>query len=119
MKIYILTCLVIFLIACSNPESSQLVSDRIKIVSPQNGIWVAEEIPIEVELSDGETAKMIELWVNGRAHRPVDYSRPYSFNWSTINYPDSSTHELFVRVYYSDNRRIDSEKVNLHVDNSS
>lgn len=119
MKRCISSSIVLFLFACSNPDSIDLISERIKIVSPVNGVQVSEEIVVDVEISADETIKLVELWIDGEPSRPVDYLRPYSFIWSTIDFPDSSTHQLFVRAYFSDNRRVDSQKISLLVDNSS
>jgi Tol biopolymer transport system component len=104
---------------CSDPESADPFTNAVIITTPQMGAVLAEDVTIDVRTFGAGALKMAELWVNQQAVSPIDYIQPYSFIWPTTNHSDSAYHRLFVRVYYSDNRRVDSEEITVFVDNSN
>ena len=80
---------------------------------------VSEIVTISVMVTDDEGIDKVELWVDGINTGVTDNAEPYTLNWNTSSYEDSSAHIIVVRVYDTSGNIADSQPVTLTVDNST
>ncbi len=69
--------------------------------------------------TDNEGIDKVELWVDGEPIEVIDESEPYSLEWNTTLYEDSTSHTITVRSYDTNGNITDSSPVILIVDNSN
>ncbi len=104
---------------CLNPNESPITDGRVQIISPRSDAVVAEMVQVEARVHGEQQVRFAELWVDDAPVTPLATIAPFRLQWSTVPYPDSSIHSLFVRVYYADDRWYDSERIRLLVNNTS
>ena len=109
--------ILITITSCDDPQSSNNLSGNVHIHSPLDGSTVSENVRINFTFPGSGVVKMVELWINDLPDT-TDLIRPFNLEWSTASLEDNLIYTLFVRVYYADNRRLDSEKIHLTIDNS-
>lgn len=109
----------IFLIISSCEETTEPDTEKptVTITSPQNGSTVSEIVSITCMSSDNEGVEKVELWVNGVSTGVIDETEPYSLDWNTTTYDDSS-YTIIVRSYDTSENTKDSYPITLVVDNS-
>ena len=69
--------------------------------------------------AENEGIDKVELWVDGVSIEIIDESEPYSLEWNTTSYEDSTSHTITVRSYDTNGNMTDSSPVILIVDNSN
>jgi len=123
MRRYISLLLFIGLAFWSCEEDAEPEPDTtpptVTITSPQNNTYVYEMVSITCISTDIEGIDKVELWVDGVSIEIIDESEPYSLEWNTTAYEDSTSHTITVRSYDTNGNMTDSSPVILIVDNSN
>ena len=81
--------------------------------------YVYEDVNISVSALSPIGISNVELWVDGEYSDISDNTEPYDLTWNTAIYEDYSSHILFARVYDNADRYIDSDSIEVIVNNSS
>ena len=79
---------------------------------------VFEVVTISVMVTDDEGIDKVELWVDGINTGVTDDIEPYTLDWNTSSYQDSSAHVIVIRVYDTSGNIADSQPFTLTVDNT-
>ena len=87
------------------------------ITSPEDSSTVSDIITVTCMTSDNEGVEKVELWVNGVSTNNIDETEPYSFEWNTVAYEDSS-YTITVRSYDTSGNTSDSDPITLTVYNA-
>ena len=87
------------------------------ITSPEDSSTVSDIITVTCMSSDNEGVEKVELWVNGVSTNNIDETEPYSFEWNTVAYEDSS-YTITVRSYDTSGNTSDSDPITLIVYNA-
>ena len=117
--IHILPFLIILLFACSVEENSGDDDDEktsISVSSLENNSIVQDTVLIFCESNNDNIVFKIELWVDGDSTEVCDYSAPFILTWDTYKY-DNGIHTLFIRLYDEEGNTVDSDDVDVIVNN--
>jgi len=115
-KVYLIVFIsVLFILSCEDKNST--TPFKVIITSPTNGSTVSEIIAVTCSTTNNESVDKLELWVNGVSTGISDDTEPYSLDWNTNTYEDTS-YSIIVRSY-DDTRNLNfSDPITLLVDNS-
>ena len=83
-----------------NQEEPDTTPPTVTITFPQNGSTVSEVVSITCLSTDNEGVEKVELWVDGVSTNVIDNTEPYSLDWNTRNYENSS-YRAFKKKYLS------------------
>ena len=117
--IHILPFLLILPYACSVEENSSGDDDEktgISVSSLENNSIVQDTVLIFCESNNDNIVFKIELWVDGDSTEVCDYSAPFILTWDTYKY-DNGIHTLFIRLYDEEGNTVDSDDVDVIVNN--
>ena len=114
----IITLLLLF-ISCDKRTDPDTTPPVVTITNPQTGSTVFEITVINCVATDNKGVKKVELWVDGVAINVIDETEPYSLNWNTTAYADSTFHTITIRAYDDSDNKADSSPISLIVDNSN
>ena len=117
--IHILPFLLMLLFACSVEENNGADDDEktsISVSSLENNSIVQDTVLIFCESNNDNIVFKIELWVDGDSTEVCDYSAPFILTWDTYKY-DNGFHTLFVRLYDEEGNTVDSDDVDVIVNN--
>jgi len=117
ITILIIISFSLFYISCED-EKEDNTPPTVIITSPQDGSTVSEIVIITCISTDNEGVEKVELWVDGVSIGVIDNTEPYSLEWNTTTYEDSSSHTITVRSYDFSHNKMDSAPFTLTVDNS-
>ena len=91
---------------------------QVSIDSPRDGATVHELVPILVTILDADTISRVTYLIDDSLHF-VDTESPYSYEWETTGYADSSEHTIRVMAYDNSDTVIGLQTITLIVDNSA
>ena len=114
MRKYLLPILLICFWGC---EELDITPPTVSITNAFTGS-VSEIVTISVMVTDDSGIDKVELWVDGINTGITDNAEPYTLNWNTSSYQDSSSHIIIVRVYDTSGNIADSQPITLMVDNT-
>ena len=107
---------ILFFFSCDVTEPDT-TPPTVTITSPTDNSTVYEVVTITCMSSDNEGVEKVELWVDGVSTNQFDSTEPYSFDWNTINYQNTSTHTIIIRSYDTSDNTTDSSPLTLIVNN--
>ena len=116
-SIYLLILSVVFISFCDKPTEPDNTPPNVTITFPQNGSIVSGIVNIKCVSNDNEGVDRVELWVDEISTSVIDKTEPYSMEWNTTIYEDSSIHTIMVRSYDINDNKTDSDPITLIVDN--
>ena len=117
MKKYLFPILLIGFWSCEEEVKEDTTPPTVSITTAFTG-FVSEIVNISVMVTDDEGIDKVELWVDGINTGTTDDAEPYTLNWNTSSYEDSSAHIIVVRVYDTSGNIADSQPVTLTIDNT-
>ena len=107
--------LVFFFITCEDKKEEDTTPPTVSITfSPID--YVSEIVSITCISTDNEGVEKVELWVNGVYTGISDNTEPYSLDWNTTTYENSS-YVITVRSYDTSGNTTDSDPITLIVQN--
>ena len=115
----LLSFLVLIISNCEMIEESDNTPPNVTITFPQDGSIVCEIVNITCVSTDNEGIDRVELWVDGISTGISDKTEPYSMEWNTTTYEDSSSHTITVRSHDVNDNKTDSDPITVIVDNST
>jgi len=115
----LLSFLVLIMSNCEMIEESDNTPPKVTITFPQDGSIVCEIVNITCVSTDNEGIDRVELWVDGVSTGITDKTEPYSMEWNTTTYEDSSSHTITVRSHDVNDNKTDSDPITVIVDNST
>lgn len=115
----LLSFLVLIMSNCEMIEESDNTPPKVTITFPQDGSIVCEIVNITCVSTDNEGIDRVELWVDGVSTGITDKTEPYSMEWNTTTYEDSSSHTITVRSHDINDNKTDSDPITVIVDNST
>ena len=97
--ISIIICLgiALFLFGCTQDDDDTPPS--VTITAPITGSTVSEIARVTCVSTDNVGVDHVELWIDGVSTDVIDSSEPYSLDWNTTTYQDSTTHVVTVYVF--------------------
>ena len=118
LTIHILPLCLLLLFACSVEENNEKadIQTSISISSPENNSIVQDTVLIYCESNDNNIVLKVELWINGDSTGICDYGPPFILTWDTYSY-ENGNHALFIRLYDEEGNTIDSDDVDVMVNN--
>ena len=123
MKNYFIVLLIVTIlflfVGCEKQTNPDTTPPLVTITNPQTGTTVFEITVINCVATDNKGVKKVELWVDGVNTNITDETEPYSLNWNTTIYADSTSHTITIRAYDDSNNKADSDPISLIVDNSN
>ena len=118
LTIHILPICLLLLFACSVEDNNEKadIQTSISISSPENNSIVQDTVLIYCESNNNNIVLKVELWVNGDSTGICDYGPPFILTWDTYSY-ENGNHTLFIRLYDEEGNIIDSDDVDVMVNN--
>ena len=107
------------IIGCEEPTELDTTPPTVTITSPQSGSTVSEIVTITCVSTDNKGIEKVELWVDGVSTGVIDETEPYSLGWNTTIHEDGSSYAITVRSFDVTGNKVDSDPINLFVDNST
>jgi len=109
----------LFLICKCDLHEPEQEEPEISIKSPLNNSYVYETVSITAEASDNKGIVYVEFYIDGKTDSSMmDMISPYSYDWNTLNLPDSSIHTIFAKAADTDDNISSSEMINVTVNNN-
>ncbi|MBD3338589.1 MAG: hypothetical protein GF353_05755 [Candidatus Lokiarchaeota archaeon] len=115
-KLNILTALLIILILlfCSNPTSTDNKPPVITIISPINGSMVSDNVIINLDVSDNEGIDKVEIFIDEKKEYVIT-SKPWEFLWDSYEHADNKTHLILAKAYDNSGNSSSSEPISVTV----
>jgi len=102
----------LLVISCEDPDTTP---PTIQIITPTSGAKVSEVVDIVCLSSDNIGVEKLELWVDAVRLDIIDESEPYSLQWNTVEYDDSTSHTISVRAYDVNGNTTDSSPITVEI----
>ena len=110
--------IIIFLLtACKDDGDSS--PPAINIIEPSSYSIVSEIATIKCNVTDNDSVRFVELWVDSIATGIIDSIAPFELLWNTVPYQDSTEHTIIVVAEDMSGNVAYSKPCILIVDNSS
>ncbi len=84
---------VIFIIA----DSPDIIFPKVSILNPTSGQTVEKTVHIVALAEDERSVQQVDFYVDGEKEGQSS-TEPYSFDWNTDTYPDSTNHTIYARA---------------------
>jgi len=114
----IIVAFLFIFVGCEKQTNPDTTPPVVTITNPQTGSTVFEITAINCVATDNKGVKKVELWIDGVTTNITDETEPYSLNWNTTAYADSTSHTITIRAYDDSDNKADSDPISLIVDNS-
>jgi hypothetical protein len=95
-------------------ETEDIIDPTVAIVNPQNNQTVEGTVRVAAEAKDERSIQKVAFFVDGDS-MGVDSSYPYTYDWNTIPFADSTEHTLFAKAFDSGNNTAISDVVTVTV----
>lgn len=120
IKVTILTALFcVFTIFRCDLQKPEQEEPEVSIKSPLNNSFVYEIVSITAEASDNKGIVYVEFYIDGKTDSSMmDMISPYTYDWNTLNLPDSSIHTIFAKAVDTDDNISSSEMITVTVNNN-
>ena len=104
------TTLITFIIA----NTPDVIDPTVSIVNPQTGQTVEGTVKIVAIAEDERSIQKVAFFVDGDSVGE-DFSYPYSYDWDTTPFADSTNHTIYAKAYDSGNNSAISSPVTVTV----
>ena len=104
----------LLIVGCSTDN----IPPEVTIISPSNGSTVSDTVTINIMSTDKSGIEKVELWVDGISTNQSDNTEPYSIDWNTNVFKNTSKHNVSVRSFDNKGNSKDSNPLSLNVDNT-
>jgi len=101
---------VIFTIA----ENEDIIDPTVTIINPQPGQTVEGNVRILAIAEDERSIQKVEFYIDGDSVGLATLS-PYSYNWNTTPFADSTNHTIFAKAFDGGNNKTTSSAVTVTV----
>lgn len=87
------------------------------IAWPGNGSSVNKVVHIQTDVSGAKEVVKVDFYIDGE-YRETDWFFPYTYDWSTADYPEASIHTVRADVYEYGGYLAGVDSISVKVDNS-
>jgi hypothetical protein len=87
---------------------------KVEILSPKNNSVVSDTVEIKIRVEDNRKVRKVEFFIDSELSDSTTKS-PWSYNWITYVYDDSTKHTLFAVAYDQANNRDTSSVITVLV----
>jgi len=101
---------VVFTIA----DTPDIIFPRVSILNPQAGQNVEKTVHIVALAEDERSIQQVDFYVDGEK-KGQSTTEPYSFDWNTDSYPDSTNHTIYARAIDGGNNTTTSAVVTVTI----
>lgn len=95
-------------------ETNDIIDPTVSIINPQGGQQVEGNVNVVAVANDERSIQKVKFFVDG-VEAAEDMQFPYSYNWDTSIFPDSSFHTVYAEAFDGGNNSTVSAPVTVQI----